>query len=142
MVAEASALARGVPPQKQTEETSDNLARNWSPAGKAVSAKGRSQPQNVFTQPCYGKRNRWLKLPVVTFSVPGVISRCGRGGPLRFGICNLRLGSRHLPLADYCAGMVIKGNFSELPVSARVKKNMTAVRARFVCQSLFSIQNQ
>jgi hypothetical protein len=43
---------------------------------------------------------------------------------------------------DYCAGMVIKGNFSLPPVSASVKKNMTAVSARFVLKSPSSIQNQ
>ena len=43
---------------------------------------------------------------------------------------------------SYCAGMVINGSFSLPPVSASVKKNMTAVSARFVCQSPSSIQNQ
>src|SRR6185436_3714640 len=51
-----------------------------------------------------------------------------------FGLDPLRLG--------YCAGIVINGSFSGEPVSARVKKNMTAVSARFVCQSPSSIQNQ
>ena len=43
---------------------------------------------------------------------------------------------------DYCAGMVIKGSLSGLPVSASVKKNMTAVSARFVRQARSSTQNQ
>jgi hypothetical protein len=34
--------------------------------------------------------------------------------------------------AGYCAGIVINGSFSLLPASASVKKNMTAVSARFV----------
>ena len=42
----------------------------------------------------------------------------------------------------YCAGMVISGRRSGLPVSASVKKNITAVSARFVRQSPSSIQNQ
>ena len=42
----------------------------------------------------------------------------------------------------HCAGIVTNGNFPGSPVSARVKKNMTAVRARFVWQSLSLIQNQ
>ena len=41
-----------------------------------------------------------------------------------------------------CAGMVISGNLSGLPVSASVKKNMTTVSARLVCQSPLSTQNQ
>jgi len=40
------------------------------------------------------------------------------------------------------AGMVMSGSFSGAPVSAKVKKNITAVSARLVCQSLSSIQNQ
>ena len=38
--------------------------------------------------------------------------------------------------------MVISGSFSGLPVSASVKKNITAVRARLVRKSPSSIQNQ
>jgi len=38
--------------------------------------------------------------------------------------------------------MVIRGSFSLPPVSASVKKNMTAVNARFVFQSPSSTQNQ
>ncbi len=45
-------------------------------------------------------------------------------------------------VATYCAGMVIKGSLSLPPVSASVKKNITAVRARFVCASPLLIQNQ
>ena len=41
----------------------------------------------------------------------------------------------------YCAGMVIRGSCSLLPVSAIVNKNMTAVSARFVRQSRSSTQN-
>ena len=52
-------------------------------------------------------------------------------------LVNTRAGrSRHW------AGIVIKGNRSELPPSARVNMNMIAVIARFVFQSSFSIQNQ
>ena len=40
------------------------------------------------------------------------------------------------------AGMVISGNRSLVPVSANVKKNMIAVRARLDRQSPSSIQNQ
>jgi len=61
---------------------------------------------------------------------------CGFHGSLLHGEFIWR-GSR-----DYCAGMVIKGSFSLPPDSASVKKNMTAVSARLVWQSLFSIQNQ
>ena len=43
---------------------------------------------------------------------------------------------------NYCAGMVINGRFSLLPVSPSVKKNMMAVSARFVFQLPSSIQNQ
>jgi len=43
---------------------------------------------------------------------------------------------------NYCAGIVTKGSSRPPPVSASVKKNMTAVSARFVCQSLSSTQNQ
>ena len=43
---------------------------------------------------------------------------------------------------SYWAGMVTKGSFSVAPVSASVKKNITAVSARFVCQSPSSTQNQ
>ena len=42
----------------------------------------------------------------------------------------------------YWAGMVTSGSFSFPPVSASVKKNMTAVSARFVCQSPSSTQYQ
>lgn len=42
----------------------------------------------------------------------------------------------------YCAGIVISGSFSGLPLSASVKMNMTTVSARLVCRSLFSTQNQ
>ena len=45
------------------------------------------------------------------------------------------------PWVGYCAGIVTSGNVSTLPVSASVKKNITAVSARLVCQSLSSIQN-
>ena len=47
-----------------------------------------------------------------------------------------------LPAPIYCAGMVIRGSFSLLPVSASVKKNMIAVSARLVCRSPLSTQNQ
>jgi len=43
---------------------------------------------------------------------------------------------------NYCAGIVISGSLSGLPVSASVKKNKTAVSARLVSQSLWSTQNQ
>src|SRR4030095_11795169 len=36
---------------------------------------------------------------------------------------------------SYGAGIVINGSLSLPPVSTSVKKNMTAVRARFVCKS-------
>ena len=49
---------------------------------------------------------------------------------------------RAAPRCNYCAGMVIRGRCSGLPVSESVKKNMTAVSARLVCQSPLSIQNQ
>ena len=42
----------------------------------------------------------------------------------------------------YCAGMVMRGRLSFCPVSASVKKNMTAVSARLVRQSRSSTQNQ
>lgn len=42
----------------------------------------------------------------------------------------------------YCAGIVTSGSLSGLPVSAIVKKNITAVSARFAAKSLPSIQNQ
>jgi hypothetical protein len=46
-----------------------------------------------------------------------------------------------LPMHDYCAGIVISGSLSS-PVSAViVNKNMIAVNARFVRQSLSSTQN-
>ena len=44
--------------------------------------------------------------------------------------------------APHWAGMVISGSFSVSPLSARVKKNMMAVRARLVFRSPSSIQNQ
>lgn len=43
---------------------------------------------------------------------------------------------------SYCAGIVTSGSRSALPVSASVKKNITAVSARLACQSLSSTQNQ
>jgi len=51
-------------------------------------------------------------------------------------------GSVRLLFHPYCAGMVINGSLSLPPVSESVKKNMIAVIARFVFQSLSSIQNQ
>jgi hypothetical protein len=60
------------------------------------------------------------------------------------------LGERALPsnfeveivVGVHWAGMVIRGSFSGLPVSASVKKNITTVSARLVCRSPLSTQNQ
>ena len=52
------------------------------------------------------------------------------------------LGLQWSSVRGYCAGMVISGSFSLPPVSASVKKNITAVSARFVSQSRSPIQNQ
>lgn len=53
-----------------------------------------------------------------------------------------RCSQAHKHRGVYCAGMVISGSLSLVPVSASVKKNITAVSARFVLRSLSSIQNQ
>lgn len=46
------------------------------------------------------------------------------------------------PHRRHCAGIVISGSLPGLPVSASVKKNMTAASARLVSPSLCSTQNQ
>jgi len=53
-----------------------------------------------------------------------------------------RLCRRSNALPSYCAGMVINGSASWLPVSVSVKKSNTALRARLVRRSPCSIQNQ
>ena len=63
-------------------------------------------------------------------------SRCRTGEPAGAASTALGAGPNHW------AGIVISGSFSAPPVSASVKKNITAVRARFVAQSLSSTQNQ
>ena len=68
------------------------------------------------------------------------------GGPVRLStaIQNPPGNARQIPVAQfaYCAGMVINGSCSVPPVPESVKKNMTAVIARFVRKSPSSIQNQ
>ena len=75
------------------------------------------------------------RLTVMTWAMRRGMRRtmyCGSSGRLGEGFAS----------RAYCAGMVIRGRFSCWPVSASVKKNMTAVIARFVRQSRSSTQNQ
>jgi hypothetical protein len=47
-----------------------------------------------------------------------------------------------MPERNHCAGIVTSGIFSAPRGPSSVKKNMTAVSARFICQSLSSMENQ
>ena len=77
---------------------------------------------------------------------PVLLSTAMGGGPAHAStaIRNPPGNARQIPVARfaYCAGMVINGSCSVPPVPESVKKNMTAVIARFVKKSLSSIQNQ
>ena len=67
---------------------------------------------------------------------PVLLSTAMGGGPVHpsTAIQNSPGKARQIPVARlaYCAGMVINGSCSVPPVPESVKKNMTAVIARFV----------
>lgn len=65
--------------------------------------------------------------------------------PSARALARVRAGSHRScghPVSPHCAGIVTSGSLSLPPVSASVKKKITAVNARFAAQSEASTQNQ
>lgn len=82
--------------------------------------------------------------PLVTLAIPERACRRDRAVTIKILVQRRATGSlqRAWVLSRYCAGIVTSGTLSLAPVSTSVKKNMTAVSARFVRKSPSSTQNQ
>ena len=106
----------------------------------------RSEPRTARSEPLARRRAHLLE--ELTGRLGDGVTGAGGERVGRFGANDfrprrrLRGGSAAAEANDYWAGIVTNGSLSGAPVSASVKKNMTAVSARFVCQSLLLTQNQ